>query len=327
MSAARTDLLEAVRQLLVHSGFDVSERCDLRPVSFDLVARREKALFLVKVLANVDALSEPIAHEMKLLCKFLEARPILVGLRAGTGPLEPGVVYGRHDIPIMTPDTLEEFVEQGTAPMVFAAPGGFYVRLDAEALRRHREAAHLSLGMMAQIAGVSRRAIQMYEEGMSASIDAAVRLEEFLHAELIRPLDPFDAFDPAAFAAPAEPPAKPAGGDPIERLVLTLLQGMGYEVRSTRRSPFNAISTPAGPGHAKDTLLTGIGADSPQLRRRARVVTSVSRVAQRPGFFVIERTTRTSLEGTPVVTRTELRNLNDPEKILELILQRGGRGP
>ena len=316
----RGDLIETVRATMSRAGFAVSERCDLRPVSFDLVARRDRDLLILKVLSNVDALSEPIAQEMKVLCKFLDARPILVGLRAGTGELESGVVYARHDIPIVTPDTLEGYVLHGDAPVIFAAPGGFYVHLDAEALRRARETQALSLGVVAQIAGVSRRAIQMYEEGMSASIDAAMRLEEYLQAELIRPLDPFQSFDPRQFQPPAPQPAPEQ--DPMEALVTRLLKGLGYEVRETRRSPFNALST-----QDKTTFLTGMGEDSPQLRRRARIVSSVSRITERPGFFVVERTTRTSLEGMPVVTRVELNTLSDPEKILELILARQQREP
>src|SRR5687768_2711518 len=195
----RADLIEQVRATMARAGFTVSERCDLRPVSFDLVARRDKDLVMLKVLTNVDALSDAIAEEMKVLCKFLAARPVLVGLRAGTGTLEPGVVYARHDIPIVTPDTLEQYVMHGDAPMVFAAPGGFYVHLNPTALREARERLHLSLGMMAQIAGVSRRAIQMYEDGMSASIDAAMRLEDFLKSDLILPQDPFSAFDPKKY--------------------------------------------------------------------------------------------------------------------------------
>lgn len=315
----RADLIEQVRETMARAGFAVSERCDLRPVSFDLVARRDKDLLILKVLTNVDALSEPIADEMKVLCKFLDARPLMVGLRAGTGQLEPGVVYARHGVPIVTPDTLTQYVLHGDAPVVFAAPGGFYVNMDPAALREARERLSLSLGVMAQIAGVSRRAIQMYEEGMSASIDAAMRLEEFLESELIRPFDPFRAFDPQSFQPPAPKPEEQQQ-DPVEALILRLLQGLGYEVRSTRRAPFNALST-----QDKTTFLTGMGQDSPQLRRRARVVTSVSRITERPGFFVVERTTRTELEGMPVVTRAELNSLREPEKILELILARQAR--
>ncbi len=316
----RTDLLEEVRALLARAGYSVSERCDLRPVSFDLVARRDRELLLLKVLTNVDAMSEAIAHEIKVLCRFLEAKPLLVGLRAGTGPLEDGVVYARHDVPIVTPATLAEHIMQGAPPMVFAAPGGLYVQLDADRLRQARIAADLSLGTMAQIAGVSRRAIQMYEEGMSASIDAAMRLEEALGLELVRPIDPTASFDASRYEAPEE--SAPSKEDPTETLVRTLLESLGYTVRSTRRSPFNALST-----QQRDTIFTGMGRDSPQLRRRARVVTSISHVTGRPGFFVVERTTRTSIEGTPTVNRRELLRLNDPEAVLELILERRPREP
>lgn len=316
----RTDLLGSVQQILARAGFTVSERCDLRPVSFDLVARREKDLLLLKVLTNVDALSDAVAHEIKLLCRFLAARPILVGLRAGTGELEDGVVYARHDIPIVTPNTLTEYVVEGEAPMVFAAPGGFYVQLDTDALRSARQQLEMSLGAMAQVAGVSRRAIQMYEEGMSASIDAAMRLEEALGADLIRPVDPFRGFDASKLREPEPPIATEPPKDPMEELVRTFLEGMGFQVRSTRRSPFNALST-----QRDDTILTGMGRDSPQLRRRAKVVSSISHITGRPGFFVVERTTRTSIEGTPTMNRTELRSLTDPEAILELILERQQR--
>lgn len=313
---SRVDLIEQVRVVMARAGFAVSERCDLRPVSFDLVARRDRDLVILKVLTNVDALSEPVAHEIKLLCKFLEGRPLLVGLRAGTGALEDGVVYCRHDIPIVTPATLAQYVLGGEAPMVFAAPGGFYVHLDAAALRQARVERGMSLGVIASVAGVSRRAIQMYEEGMSASIEAAMRLEEFLDADLVQPLDPFSSFDAARFEARRE--AEPGEeGDPMERLITKLLQGMGYEVRATKRSPFNALST-----QERHTFLTGMGEDSPALRRRARIVHSVSRVTERPGFFVVERTTRTEMHGVPVVNREELRRLTDPETILELILER-----
>ncbi len=316
----RLPLIDHVRQLLAQAGFAVSDRCDLRPVSFDLVARRDRELVVVKVLGNVDAMGEAIADEIKLLCRFLEARPLLVGLRSGTGELEPGVVYARYEIPILHPDTLTDYLLEGQRPMVFAAPGGFYVRLNGSELRSSREAHGISLGTLAQVAGVSRRAIQMYEQGMNASIDAAMRLEEFLGAELIRPMDPLH-MDPGPDHAPhkAHPAsnAKEPKVDPMETLVRRILEGMGYDVRATRRSPFDAISS-----QGTDTLLTGIGRDSPQLRRRVRIVADVGRVIERPAFFVVERTRHQHIEGVPIVDRRELRRLTDPEAILELILER-----
>ena len=42
----RADLIDQVRATMARAGFAVSERCDLRPVSFDLVARRDKVATL-----------------------------------------------------------------------------------------------------------------------------------------------------------------------------------------------------------------------------------------------------------------------------------------
>jgi putative transcriptional regulator len=171
----------------------------------------------------------------------------------------------------------------------------------------------------------------MYEEGMNASIEAAMRLEEFLQAELIRPLSPFEHFGPRPPEAPAPPKPEPPE-DPTEAMILRLLEGVGYEVRATRRSPFDALSidgtkpsATASRPEAPGPILTGVGHDSPQLRRRATIVASISRVTGRPGFFVVERTSRTQLGGTPVISREELANLHDPARILDLILERQGR--
>ena len=46
--------------------------------------------------------------------------------------------------------------------------------------------------VLADVAGVSRRTIQMYESGMGAMIDAALRLEEYLDTEIIETVNPFE---------------------------------------------------------------------------------------------------------------------------------------
>src|SRR5207244_9802827 len=95
-------------------------------------------------------------------------------------------------------------LEEGVPPFLFSAPGGLYAHLDTEALRRLREEREVSLGTLADIAGVTRRTIQMYLEGMSATMDGAMRLEEFLQESLVLPVDPFAMLsDRTAAEAPA----------------------------------------------------------------------------------------------------------------------------
>ncbi|MFW5914160.1 MAG: transcriptional regulator, partial [Thermoplasmatota archaeon] len=62
----REDLLKRVRFLLARTGFYVSRPLPRRSISFDMVARRDDSLLIVKVLSNVDAFSRDNADEMKV---------------------------------------------------------------------------------------------------------------------------------------------------------------------------------------------------------------------------------------------------------------------
>ena len=51
-------LIHQIIDVLSHAGFVVSERCNIRPRSFDIAARKDKTLLLCKVLFNIDGLNE-----------------------------------------------------------------------------------------------------------------------------------------------------------------------------------------------------------------------------------------------------------------------------
>ena len=187
----RDRVLEETRRGLAKTGFFLSRPHGERGLCFDLVARRDDTLLIVKVLQNVDALNKETARELKVIARTLEGSPLIVGERSSTASLEDGVIYSRFGVPILSRRTLVDFLEEGVPPFLYSAPGGLYVRLDTDALRRHREEGQLSLGTLADVAGVSRRTIQMYLEGMSATMEVAMRLEEFMSDSLVLPVDPF----------------------------------------------------------------------------------------------------------------------------------------
>ena len=109
-----------------------------------------------------------------MLADSLEGAPVVIGTHSGAGKLEPGVVYSRFDVPMISVETFDDFFKEGVPPFIFAAPGGFYVRIDTDILKTAREQG-ITLGQLAEAAGVSRRTIQMYEEGMGTVIDVALR--------------------------------------------------------------------------------------------------------------------------------------------------------
>ena len=191
MAPTRQVLLHETRELLVRAGFCVSEPMDPWTAVFDLVARRDETLLIVKAYTNVDRLSADGAMELRALAATLHAAPLAVGMRTSRTALEDGVLYLRHAVPIMTLGTISDHLMDGVPPFVYAGPGGKYVDMDGDTLSRVRAERQLSLSELADAAGVSRRSVQMYEQGMAAQVETALRLEGFLGVPLVRALDPF----------------------------------------------------------------------------------------------------------------------------------------
>jgi len=309
----RARLVEAVRDILAKTGFYVSERPTVRGLVFDVVARRDEVLLLIKVLANVDAFTRGNAMELKMIGTTLDGAPLVIGERSAAGKLEDGVVYSRFGVPILSAQTFVDFFEDGVPPFIFSAPGGLYVRLDAERLRRARQERRVSLGTLAQVAGVSRRTIQMYLDGMSATVDMAMRLEEFLGEPLVLPVDPFFYTKDVESALSSWNDL-----DRFEKDVFERLERLGYHVRPTIRCPFEAFTR-----DRELVLLTAVGGRGVRLEEKASIMTSLSRVTEKDSVLFVEgETNRRSLRGTPLIARQELRKIRDRNRILELIEER-----
>jgi putative transcriptional regulator len=306
-------LLNDIKALLSRAGFYVSKIHRIRSISFDLVARRDNTLFIIKALQNVDALSYGDAEEMKLLADVLGGTVIVVSEKSSSSPLEDGVVYNRMGIPVLTFNTIKDYIEEGYAPLVFAAPGGFYVKIDGQALKQAREASGISRGDLADVAGVSRKAIQMYEEGMSMEVEAAIALEEYLGVPLVLPLDPFSQDVDSRIS---ERRIQPDEKNPYYEIFISL-DRMGYHVFQTEKSPFDALSE-----RKNDVLLTNVGEYSRTLVKKAEIVSEVSDIAERDAvIFVRKQIKRESIEGVPVITFEELMRAS-LEELMELLIER-----
>jgi len=136
---SRTALIENITAMLEDADFLVSDRCAVRPKSFDVAARRDEDLVLLKILGNVDALDAETGAEMRRLGEYLQATPMVIGIRTRDEELKPGVVYFRHGVPVINPDTGYDLFVEGMPPLIYAAPGGLYVSLDGDLLADERE--------------------------------------------------------------------------------------------------------------------------------------------------------------------------------------------
>ena len=315
---SRTALVGNITAMLADADFLVSDRCSVRRKSFDLAARRGDDLVLLKVLGNIDAFNPETGAELRRLGEYLSATPMVIGLRTRNEDLKPGVVYFRHGVPVFNPDTAYDLFVEEVPPLIYAAPGGLYVSIDGDLLADEREERGWSLGRLATELGVSRRTVSKYEDGMNASIEVAIQLEELFDQPFSNPVSVLDGAEEVhdADPVPDEPDA-----DPDDEHVLTVLAEAGFDVHPTTRSPFKAVSK-ATDRRASD-VLTGHSSFTESAEKRAELMSSIGRVTKtRSVYFTAEQTKRESVDGTAIVSCAELAGMSDPESIRELIRER-----
>jgi len=311
----REDLINTTRAILARAGYSVSSPLNMRSVCFDIVGRKNDSLLIVKVLSNIDAFSRENADEMKVLAEALGASPILIGERSSSGSLELGIVYSRFDISIISNETLSEHLLEDVPPFIFAAPGGLYVKLDSDLLKHLRETRGISLGTLAETAGVSRRTIQMYETGMGAMIDAAIRLEEFLNVPIIEPMNPFK------YKIEEKGKEYEVSGDRrTDVQIFNLLLDIGCTITPTVRSPFEALTK-----SDKMVILTGLGSEDERLIHKASIVSDISRISGRHSVIIVERKGGLeNIQNTAIVTKDEIKKMGDRSELEDIVVERSG---
>ncbi len=312
----RTELLGEVRDTLMKAGFYVSELYTMRPIGFDLVARRDNSLLIIKVLTNIDAMSEGVASELRKLSILLKGCPLIIGQKSGTGVLQNDVVYDRFSIQAITSETLKTHFLEGMPLEVYAAPGGLYVNLDREKIKKFRIAQNISIGSFARSLKVSRRTVQMYEDGMNASIEVVLRIEDILGANVTLPIDLLRHQKLRQQAQLTS--IETEGFRKFQREVFSILEKVGYRVIPLERCPFEAVSQ-----DKKKILLTCVDEYNKKLLKKAQAVGSISKVTEKHAVLIIDKDVhKKSIEGTPLIVRKELKKVRGPEEILDLILER-----
>ncbi len=311
-------LINRVVSILSKAGFIVSDRCDIRPRSFDLAARRDDLLLLIKVLFNIDGLNEETANEMLFLSKHLNGNPIVIGEKTRDHSLEAGVAYLRYGVPAVDISTLDDYFTENIPPLVYAEHGGLYVNIDGNILKEERIRKNISLGSLATSLGVSRRTISKYEEGeMAASVDVALKLEERLDRGFAVAVN---LFEKRETHIPKH--------EHVEKgsFILSQLTNMGFDVLTTSQAPFDAVSIPADRRDEKAKILTGVGEFTTTMVKKAHLMSSISEVALTQSHLIVRGGSKIrNIERTVVVEDAELKKYSDKDDLINLMQERGRR--
>ncbi|MBN2567615.1 helix-turn-helix domain-containing protein [Candidatus Woesearchaeota archaeon] len=181
---AQEALLEKVSLLLLKKGFTVKR---LARSCFDLLARQERTILLIKLLEDANAVSKEYAEQMANLSSYLSASPLIVCAKAG-GALQDQVVYQRFGIITLTYATFGEALDRHL-PTVIRTKAGLTVQVAGDAFRKKREELGESLATIASKVGVSPRMVAKYEQGHAISFGKAKRLYNLLGPDVFTRID------------------------------------------------------------------------------------------------------------------------------------------
>ena len=300
----RATLLQQIENLLKSQGYKTSDIYDQG--SFDLVARKNLLILLLKTFLNIDGINEQNAREMKQLANIFLASPIIIGEKSRNGILEEGVVYERYEIPTVGLETFKNMVLYNEYPEILADRGGYFVKIDGNVIKQYREEYSMSLKDLANLAHVSRATMYKYENGIvRANTETAMILEEILNTKVTLDIDLLK---------------QPQKEDVEYNEDSTDLSKLGYDVLSTNKSPFDAV--------AKDdssSLIANIEKNRSQktLKRMAVPLKDLSMVTtSEPVFIINNDKIRDSIGTIPVIKSWELKEFENSKELLKIIKER-----
>lgn len=182
--------VNSLKTLLKKAGFDVSQICRSRPSCFDFTAKRGENPILLKVHFDADSFSSSEALELKVITNCFSAVSLLISKKTREKLLKEDTVYTRQDIFVVTPKTFKNIALRKRHPLIHAGPGGYYVKIESNMIKRRRQELGLSMGQVAAMTGISRRALYGYEKGMTeASVMSAYKLVKTLEIPAAEPIN------------------------------------------------------------------------------------------------------------------------------------------
>ncbi len=305
----RSQMLHNIENLLTSQGFKTSDIYDQG--SFDIVARKNLLILLLKTFLNIDSINEHNAHEMKQLANIFLASPIIIGEKSRNGLLEEGVIYERYDIPAIGFETLKNMILYNEYPEILADRGGYFVKIDGNVIKQYREEYSMSLKDLASLAHVSRATMYKYENGIvRANTETAMILEEILNTKVTLDID--------LLKQPQQKEEIKFSDDVND------LSKLGYGVLSTNKSPFDAVAKMKSSD--KDSpLMANVekNRNEKTLKRMAIPLKDLSMVTtSEPVFIINNDKIKESIGTVPVIKSWELKEFENSKELLKMIRER-----
>lgn len=305
--------VKAAESTLKKAGFTVSQIRYSRPSCFDIAARKDGTLVLIKVQQDIGAISPKDSLELRIVCQNVSATSLIIGDKTRDKPLEDDTVYSRYNVPAVTSKTFEDIILRKIQPLVQAGPGGYYVEIDGEALRRRRQELGMSVGDVAEKVGVSRRTLYGYERGMTrASVTVAYKLLCTLGDPVAKTVEILKASKNLR----KSPKARAKRMIAKSRFLRWIFRNVNdYDVVSLRKVPFDFLITLP----EEDVKIIGSVAEEKEadMTKMIDEIVGLSKVVQAQPVLVTEGGMARKAN-IPCISREEISRIRKPEELCKL---------
>lgn len=270
---------------------------------FDIVVKK-KNLLLIKSLMNIDGLNKEQAMSLRAISYFFSASPFVVSIKSNREFLHNGMVYSRFQLPVLTPSTFEDSIENEEMFVVDSAKGKHTVEINVDSLEKKRSELDLSLRELAEIIGISKKALYEIEnKRVSPSLDTAKKLENYLKIKLRKSSKLNVNVQPTYLEAK----------NAFQKKVSKEFSRIGIDNSPTYSAPFEIV------GKEKFSLITNLSNDENKIKREVRNVKRVSRIFSSKALFVSKKQMSENVEGVPVFSESELNDIDSSRELKKIL--------
>ena len=217
-------LLDKVNIFLLKKGFTIK---NLTRNCFDILARKDSQILLIKILEDANSISRQYTGEMIAVASYLNASPLIIAAKAGS-KLDDNIVYSRFDIYTLNLSTFFNCISN-RFPFIRRSKAGLTASVVGKKLREKREELGYSLNALSKKIGVTSRMIIKYEnENSEVTINKAMKIYDLFGHNVFNHVD--------VFTQRSHPESK------FETEVSKKYIELGFDATETKKTPFDIIA-------------------------------------------------------------------------------------
>ena len=257
---------------------------------FNIVARKNDKILLIKVLEDANSITPDIANELLNTSSALHASPIIISEKA-TVKLKDNVVYTRYNIPTISVNTLISFLDNDPI-YISSKKSGVTARIIGRQLKIIRESEDVSLGKLSRIVGVSKRMLLRYEnEDAEISLQRAVKMYQTLGNQVFKRIELFTTRNYHSPQSSSE--------------IYSKYENLGFKATETRKVPFDIIAS-----KENTLILTSVG---------DKVNKDLNNISHTIGASDLAIFTRKKPQNIPAISREEFLEFEKASYLIKFI--------